>query len=265
MRAGMLRSYNTMIDQDKLERIDSESWRKLLFAMCFLHSASQERRKFGPLGWCVPYEFNAGDLNACLIFLEKHMYTGTISWPTLQYMVAEVHYGGRVTDDMDRRLLSSYAETWLSQATLAPNFTFTPGSLVSRIPHDFVYSIPDAQEVEVRGLDSPRPRPGHAAHPLSSPQHYRSYIASFPDIDSPEMFGLHPNADLTFRVQEVTVLLRTIVEVRGGAVPQSHLHFHPGQPRSAHNGSSRGRADDAQGQHGGEGPDAGGPGAGESG
>lgn len=50
--------------------------------------SAQERRKFGPLGWCIPYEFNDGDLNACVTFLEKHLYSGPVSWPTLQYMVS---------------------------------------------------------------------------------------------------------------------------------------------------------------------------------
>jgi dynein heavy chain len=36
-------------------------------------------------------------------------------------------------------------------------------------------------------------------------EHYRKAFSSeFPEIDSPEIFGLHPNADLTFRVKETT-------------------------------------------------------------
>lgn len=76
-------------------QVDHEKWRALLYAISFLHSIVQERRKFGPIGWCVPYEFNNSDLDASLLFLEKHLSStimvGTpLSWNTIQYMVAEV-------------------------------------------------------------------------------------------------------------------------------------------------------------------------------
>lgn len=106
LKAGLLRSYTpgVMVDQDKIERVETTQWRQLLFALCFLHSIVQERRKFGPLGWCIPYEYNNGDLQSCVLFLEKHLYNGAISWSTFQYMVAAVQYGGKITDSLDVRL-----------------------------------------------------------------------------------------------------------------------------------------------------------------
>merc|ERR1719231_1684719 len=107
LQAGILRSYTVLVDQDRLERVDGPMWRQLLFGLCFLHSVVQERRKFGSLGWCIPYEYNTGDITACILFLERHMYTlapgASISWPTFQYMVSTVQYGGKITDSVDLR------------------------------------------------------------------------------------------------------------------------------------------------------------------
>jgi len=198
LKAGLMRSYTVMVDQDKLERIDGKAegimWRKLLFTLCYLHSVVQERRKFGALGWCIPYEYNQGDQFACSTFLEKHLYNGPISWPTVRYMVCDVQYGGKITDSLDRRLFSLYAEKWLDPVVLTEGYTLQPQNPILKIPQNFQYLVKDFLTLE----------------------EYRAYAASFPEIDSPECLGLHPNADLTYRQKSAKELL----EIVGNSQPK---------------------------------------------
>ena len=46
-------------------------------------------------------------------------------------MVGEVQYGGRVTDDYDKRLLNTYSKVWFSESVFADSFQFYQGSFLA--------------------------------------------------------------------------------------------------------------------------------------
>jgi len=191
LQAGLARTYSTMVTQELIDKIDHEKWRALVYTQSFLHSVVQERRKFGPIGWCVPYEYNNSDLDACIIFLEKHIATSImvgqpISWVTTQYMVSEVQYGGRVTDDLDRELFATYCAKWFCDDVFKPSFAF------NNYQSDYNYKIPDGLEIA----------------------NFRDAIETIPPVDSPLIFGLHPNADLTYRLKDNAEMITTIIETQ---------------------------------------------------
>jgi dynein heavy chain, axonemal len=170
-----------------LDAVPRMEWRSLLFVMCFVHSIVQERRKFGPIGWCIPYEFNQSDLSASVQFIQNHMTemevkkSKEVTWTTVRYMVAEIQYGGRITDDYDRRLMNTYAEKYFCQAVLDPNYVLFPQ-----------YAVPNSADIGV----------------------FRNAIEHLPLNDNPEVFGMHTNADLVYRIQLTQEAFDAILETQ---------------------------------------------------
>lgn len=193
IQAGVYRTFTTIINQDFLERVEPyEKWRNMVYAICFMHTIVQERRKFGPLGFCVPYEFNNSDLQASLTFLEQHMTSCAnlnqpYSWRAMKYMVCDVQYGGRITDGLDTQLFQTYGELWIHESIFQQQYCF-----INLQGSPFQYTIPDAQEHNK----------------------YLEEIGTIPGKDTPMIFGLHLNADITFRKKESSEMLATLLETQ---------------------------------------------------
>jgi dynein heavy chain len=100
---------------------------------------------------------------------------------THRYMFCEVHYGGRVTDDFDRRLITTYGKVWFGDHMFADTFSFYKG-----------YNIPQLRSVE----------------------DYRQSIEVLPLMDTPDVFGLHPNADISCQTKVAGSMLETIMSIQ---------------------------------------------------
>jgi len=206
IRAGIIRSYS-WLSQDTLENFRRPEWKPLLFTQCILHSIVQERRKFGPIGFCVPYEFNQGDWTASVLFLNNHMTLigedpkkGIVSWETVRYMVAEIQYGGRITDNKDRDLFGTITKVLYDPKVCTNNFVYCQGPT-------YKYGLPTFDEI----------------------QKHRDFVAeTYPDVDPPDVFGMSPNADITYRSRQAQEVLSTILDI---------------QPRGAGGGSGMTRED----------------------
>ena len=183
MRAGLRNSY-AWVNQDMLDAVGRYEWRQMLFVMCYMHSIVQERRKFGPIGWNVPYEFNQSDLSACVQFLQNHLTEmdakklNSPTWPTVTYMISQIQYGGRITDPFDELLMDTYAGQYFNKGSLEKGLELFKG-----------YVVPDETDIAK----------------------FRAAIEDLPSQESPEIFGLHPNADLTFRTLAVAGMIDTVV------------------------------------------------------
>lgn len=58
----------------------------MIFGICFFHAVIQERKKFGPLGWNVTYEFNDSDREYALNTMKMLCTDSTVPWDALEYI-----------------------------------------------------------------------------------------------------------------------------------------------------------------------------------
>lgn len=169
------------------------AFKRMLFGLVLFHAVVQERRKFGPLGWNIPYGFDDGDWRISVRQLRKFIDDagegGETPFSALQYVTGECNYGGRVTDDKDRRLLSSLLEK--------------------------VYSTGLVDTDEYKFSESGTFKSNWTAE--STHTEMMDYLASLPLTPAPEVFGLHANADITKDQNDTAALFASLLKCGGGS------------------------------------------------
>ena len=189
-----MRSTMAKIDQELLDECPHPQFKPLVFALTYLHAVLQERRKYGKIGWNVNYDFNESDFNIsrklmCL-YLTKSWEDGeeSLPWGSLKYLIGDAMYGGRVSDDMDRRVLSTYMNEYFGDFLFDENLPFH----FSR--DGFDYAIPAVKDEKVIG--------------------YREYIECLPLSCGPYIFGLHPNAEVGHYMQRTNSLWSGLISLQ---------------------------------------------------
>ena len=167
LRANLVRSYAAYDDEFLSTSKKPEEWRRLLFSISLFHAIIQERRKFGPLGWNIPYEYTTGDMKISVkqlnLFLDEYDF---VPYKVITQMTGHVNYGGRVTDDWDRRTLMTLLSDYVTPNIMDDSYAYSPSG---------IYSCPKSDNWK-ETMD---------------------YIRGLPQIPHPEIFGLHENADIT--------------------------------------------------------------------
>lgn len=155
-------------------------YKKLLFSLSFFHAIVQDRRKFGAIGWNIPYAFTFEDFSVCRqqlkIFLDTYDET---PFRVLNFLFSEINYGGRVTDDKDVRLVKSILARFLQPATLEVGFALSESGLYKTLPE-------------------------------GSKEEYVQYILTLPLNPNPEAFGLHENAEIITNQNDTRLILENV-------------------------------------------------------
>uniref|UniRef100_A0A8C1CWI6 Uncharacterized protein n=1 Tax=Cyprinus carpio carpio TaxID=630221 RepID=A0A8C1CWI6_CYPCA len=76
IKANLLRTYTSLTDEFIISCTKTAEFNSLLLSLFLFHANATERRKSGPLGFNIPYEFTDGDLHICIsqlkMFLDKY-------------------------------------------------------------------------------------------------------------------------------------------------------------------------------------------------
>ncbi|KAJ3127539.1 Dynein heavy chain 7, axonemal [Nowakowskiella sp. JEL0407] len=184
LRANLMKNYlSDPISDEKFFTAckKTNEWERLVFGLCYFHALVQERRNFGPLGWNIPYEFNESDLRISMrqlqMFLDEY---AEIPFKAILYLTGECNYGGRVTDDWDRRTLNNVLTTFYNPQIIEDvNYRISPSG---------TYGLPT--------------KPGYAS--------YLDYIKGLPLNQSPEVFGIHDNGDIARQLAETKTLFDSV-------------------------------------------------------
>lgn len=115
-----------------------------------------------------------------------------LPYDTLRYLIGEAMYGGRVTDNMDRRVLMTYLDEYLGDFIFDTNQKY----YFSRSGADYV--CPDEENFEAT----------------------LEWIDGLPLFTAPGVFGLHSNAEIQYFNNAAKELWLNILEMQtsdGGA------------------------------------------------
>lgn len=187
MKSNLFGSYSRLSDKDWSDNSKPEICKRLIFATCLFHAVVQERRKFGPLGFCFKYELTDGDrdVNLMQVKLLVDEYEET-PFKVLQVLFTDINYGGRVTDDRDRRLMSSLVLNFVNPHSIEADYKYSPSGVFHNLPDGANYAG------------------------------YMEYLDSLGATAAPEIFGMHDNADITCNLQDQEALCETILSLQTG-------------------------------------------------
>jgi len=105
-----------------------------------------------------------------------------IPFKVIHFLIYDVNYGGRVTDDIDRRTSKVILDDFITPKILEDEYAFSQSGKYRSIP-------------------------------VTSVEGYLEYIQSFELVPEPEIFGFHENADITQMTQDADSMFTVLTQL----------------------------------------------------
>jgi dynein heavy chain len=184
LKANLVRAWKNF--EHRLDCSEKKNeYKAISFGLCFFHSLIIGRKKFGSIGWSRNYNFNEGDLNICADVLKNYLEKyEKVPYEDLRYIYGEIMYGGHITDNWDRRTNNSYLKTLIKPELLISS-NLAPG-----------FKSPDPNQFDWEA--------------------YKKYIDHKLPTESPVLFGLSQNAEISYNTSQGEYLFDNIYQIQGG-------------------------------------------------
>ena len=192
LKANLQRIYLDL--GNKFDSVNHKSWKKLLFGLALFHGILNERKKYFPLTFSHIYDWSAADLSISIAMLKNYLEdqknlldferkttNRKIQFTALRYLVGDIIYGGRVVDQLDLLTIASLLRRYLNEEVLQEKFYFREIGTYTYFPDDANLTF------------------------------YKSHIQSLQLTETPELFGLHANAEKKRLQLESKYLLSTVI------------------------------------------------------
>uniref|UniRef100_A0A7N6BU42 AAA+ ATPase domain-containing protein n=1 Tax=Anabas testudineus TaxID=64144 RepID=A0A7N6BU42_ANATE len=137
-----MRATYSKISHDTLTACPHPAFRSLVYVLAFFHAVVQERRKYGKIGWNVPYDFNESDF-----FVSG---TGVISlnipWGSLRYLIGEVRLNSY---QYTVKCFLSYSLHTHSYASGESGGSISRDEYISQVAQDIQNKLPKLFDMDV--------------------------------------------------------------------------------------------------------------------
>ena len=160
---------------------------RMYFLLAWFHAIVQERLRYSPLGWAKYYEFTESDLRVACDTLDTWIEATAIGrtnlppekvpWKAIRTLLSDCIYGGKIDNEFDQRLLSSFLENLFVPKSFDGDFNLVSG-----------VSIGDT-ETNIKMPDGIRR------------DQFLTWVEALEDQTSPDWLGLPNNAERVLLAQ----------------------------------------------------------------
>ena len=181
--------------QIKDNKIKKQHFTKILYCLSLFHAVLQERKKFGPIGFNIRYDFNQSDYDTSSQLVNIYLSEADVDyvpWDSILYLIGEVTYGGSITDETDRIVMNSTLLKFINENLFDKEKDQNGNDLENEIKIVFGnYEIPAYKEL----------------------YEYQKYLKDLPSFDDPDIFGLNDNANIVYELKESGAFLNNLTNI----------------------------------------------------